>query len=188
MSRIFILWRRSAPAAIGFAVALSASLAFAADPPPATTAKPATTSPKPAAKATEAKPREGALGKGTSTLPTLTRDELRQCLSEQDRIKKEGADLAEMQTRLDGDRSAIERMGSELESEKAKVDVSDENAVNTYNVRVRQRTKLVEDYKAAAPAFNARVDKLADDRKAYAAKCADRRFFEDDYDAIKAGK
>ena len=66
--------------------------------------------------------------------------------------------------------------------------VADEAAVNAYNARVRQRTKLVEEYRAAAPVFNARVDKLAEDRKAYAAGCADRRFFEDDYDAIKAGK
>jgi hypothetical protein len=188
MPRTYNLWRRCAPAAIGLAVALCAPLALAADPPPAKTTKPATTSPKPAAKATEAKPREGALGKGTSTLPMLTRDELRQCLAEQDRIKKEGADLADAQTRLDGERSAIERLGSELEAEKAKVDVSDEAAVNAYNARVRLRTKQAEEYRAAVPVFNARVDKLAADGKAYATACADRRFFEDDYDAIKAGK
>jgi hypothetical protein len=188
MSRTFALWRRSAPVAIGLAVALCGPLALAADPPPAKAAKPAATSPKPAAKPTEAKPREGALGKGTSTLPMLTRDELRQCLAEQDRIAKEGAELAQAQAKMDGERKEIERLGTELEADKAKVDTSDEAAVNAYNARVRQRTKQAEEYRAAVPVFNARVDKLAADGKAYATGCADRRFFEDDYEAIKAGK
>jgi hypothetical protein len=187
MSRILTSRRCGAPLALGLTIALCAQAAYAADPAPAKT-KPAATSTKPAPKATEAKPREGALGKGTSTLPTLTREELRHCLNEQERIKKEGTDLAQAQTRMDAERSEIERLGTELAADKAKVDLTDEAAVNAYNARVLQRTKLVEDFRAAAPPFNARVDKLGEDRKAYATACADRRFFEDDYDAIKAGK
>lgn len=181
MSRFSASRRCSAPIAIGLAAALCAPLALAADPPPAKTTKPAATT-------TSAKPREGSLGKGSSTQPTLTREELRQCLNEQERIKKEGTDLAQLQTTMDGQRGEIDRTGTELETDKAKVDVSDEAAVNAYNARVRQRTKLVEEYRAAAPLFNARVDKLGEDRKAYASGCADRRFFEEDYDALKAGK
>ena len=171
-------WRRTnAPALFGAALALCASLAVAADPPPAKTksgTKPAKT--------------EGAFGKGSSTLPVLSMDELRQCLSEQDRIKKEGADLAQAQAAMDKERAEIERMGTELAADKAKVDSTDEAAVNAYNDRVRQRTQMIESFKAGAPVFNARVDKLVVDRKAYAEACADRRFFEEDYDAIKAGK
>ena len=67
MSRLFTSWRRSAPAAIGLTIALCAPIALAADPPPAK-GKPVAASPK---------PREGSFGKGSSTLPLLTRDELR---------------------------------------------------------------------------------------------------------------
>ncbi|HRI18813.1 MAG TPA: hypothetical protein PL196_09850, partial [Burkholderiaceae bacterium] len=143
---------------------------------------------KPAAKPTEAAPREGAFGKGTSTLPILTKDQLRQCMAEESRMKKEGNDLAQAQAKMEKDRADIERLGAELEADKAKVDTSDEAAVNAYNERARQRTKMIEEFKAGAPAFNARVDKLVVDRQAYAAACADRRFFEEDYEAIKAGK
>lgn len=167
-----------APALFGLALALCTSLAVAADPPPAK----AKTTPKPAPKT------EGAFGKGSSTLPVLSMDELRQCLSEQDRIKKEGADLAQAQAGMDKERADIESMGTELAADKAKIDASDEAAVNAYNERVRKRTQMIEAFKASAPVFNARVDKLVVDRKAYAEACADRRFFEEDYDAIKAGK
>ena len=142
----------------------------------------------PVAKAVGAAPREGSLGKGTSTLPTLTREELRQCLAEQDRIKKEGAELAQAQANMDKERADIERLGTELQADKAKVDTTDEAAVAAYNDRARQRTQRVEEFKAGAVRFNERVDKLVVDRQSYAAKCADRRFFEDDYEAIKAGQ
>lgn len=176
---------RLAPMAL--ALALAAGAAFAADPPPP--AKPAAkAAPKPATKAADTARREGALGKGTSSLPILTKEQLRQCLAEQERIRKESAELAQAQEQMDKNRADIERLGKELEADKAKVDTSDEAAVNAYNDRVRQRGKLIEDFKAAAPGFNQRVDKLGADRQAYASSCADRRFFEDDFDEIKAGK
>lgn len=181
-------------AVLALACALCVSAARAADTPPAK-AKAAASAPaggstgtRPVAKPTEAAPREGAFGKGTSTLPILTKDQLRQCVAEQDRMKKEGNDLAQAQAKMEKDRAEIERLGAELEADKAKVDTTDEAAVNAYNDRARQRTKMIEEFKGGAPAFNARVDKLVVDRQAYAAACADRRFFEEDYEAIKAGK
>lgn len=158
--------------AVGVAALLAAS-AYAADPapakgkPPAKAATPAAASPK---------------------QPVMTREELRACLAEQDRIAKEGAELAQAQARIDKDRADIERTGGELEAEKAKLDLGDEAAVNAYNERLRQRKQRFEDLKAFVPGFNTRVEKLAVDRQAYATACAERRFFEDDLEAIKAGK
>lgn len=168
--------------AVALAAALSAGAAIAADPPP--TAKPAA---KPAAKSPEPR-REGSLGKGTSPLPILTKEQLRQCMTEQERIRKENVELAEVQAQMDKDRAEIDRLGKEIETEKPKVDASDESAVNAFNERVRQRSRMIEDFKTAAPLFNQRVDKLGADRQAYTANCADRRFFEDDLAEIKAGK
>jgi aspartate oxidase len=168
--------------AVALAAALCVGAALAADPPP--TAKPAA---KPPAKSTEPR-REGSMGKGTSPLPILTKEQLRQCMAEQERIRKENAELAQAQEQMDKDRAEIERLGKEIETEKPKVDTSDESAVNAFNERVRQRIKMVEDFKAAVPAFNQRVDKLGVDRQAFATGCADRRFFEDDLAEIKAGK
>lgn len=174
------------------AALLLAGSAAAADPTPAkpkagtSGGTPPAAAAKPAAKG--GTPREGSFGKGTSTLPFLTRDQLRQCLADQERIKTEGAELAQAQARLDQDRADIERLGAELAADKAKVDTSDEAAVNAYNERARQRAKRIEDFKAAAPLFNQRVDKLVVDRQAFATGCADRRYFEDDLDDIKAGR
>lgn len=95
-----------------------------------------------------------------------------------------------MQTQraIEKDRGEIERLGAELEADKATLDRTSEAAVNAFNERARQRARLFEEFKAQAAPFNDRVDKLGADKQAYASKCADRRYFEDDHDAIKAGK
>jgi len=154
---------------------------FAADPAtPA--AKPAT---KPAAKV-DAKPRDAVMGKGTG--PVMSRDELRRCMTEDDRLKKETAGVLEAQVAMKKSRSEIDRLGSELEVEKASVDRTNQAAVDAFNEKVKTRGKIISDYSAAAPLFNERIDKLAADQEAYAKECGDRKYLESDYNDIKAGK
>jgi hypothetical protein len=169
-----------------FALVVSAAGVAPAAGADTATSPSAKTPAKAPAKAASAPPREGSLGKGTGAL--LTKDQLKQCMAEQDRMKQEGDDLVQTQAALAKTRSDIERLGSELDAEKATVDRSNQVAVDAYNERLRSRAKMIEDYKIAAPQFNQRVDKLSADRQGYAKDCADRRYLEEDYDAIKAGQ
>jgi len=154
---------------------------------PSTATKPAATAAaKPPAKAGDAKPREGSLGKGSG--PLLTREQLRLCMAEQERLKEEGTAAATNQGVLSKDRVEIDRLGSELDADKATLDRTSQTAVDGYNDRARARDKRAADYVAAAKAFNQRLDKLDADKETFKKDCADRRYFEDDYDAIKAGK
>jgi len=171
--------------AIGMACATGLPTALAADATPAPK-PPAKAAAKAPAKATDSKPREGSLGKGTG--PLLSREQLRQCLAEQDRLKKATAEVLELQHSFEKNRGDIERLGGELEAEKTTLDRTSQAAVDAYNEKARGRGKLIEDYKAAAPQFNERVDKLTDDKHVFAKDCADRKYLEADYDDIKAGK
>jgi len=170
--------------ALGAAFCLGLPPALAADTAPAP-AKPSTATPKTAPKPAP-KAREASFGKGTGSV--MTRDQLRQCMTDQDRMKKEAADILQTQLGLDRDRAEIDRTGAELEAGKASLDRTSQAAIDAYNERALARAKLIGDYKAAASPFNERVDKLTDDRQAYAKDCQDRRYLEEDYDAIKAGK
>lgn len=149
-------------------------------------------SPSPAAKAmpkpTDSKPREGSLGKGSGSGALLTSAQLRQCMAEQDRMAAEGASLVQAQRDLGAERSEIGRLDDELKAEQAVLDRSSQAAVDAYNAKLADRDKRVEAYRAATPAFNQRVEKLDADKQAFAKDCADRRYREEDYDAIKAGK
>lgn len=145
---------------------------------------------KPPAKssAKSSKPREASLGGGSASGPVMTKDELRQCLAEQDRLKQETADVVATQKKLAADRAEIDRTSAALDADRPNVDVSNKEAVDAFNARLQAKGKLVADYQAAAPAFNQRVDKLDADDKAFTKNCRDRRYFEDEYDEIKAGK
>ncbi len=155
-----------------------------------TTPPPARSATKPAAKpAKPARQRdEGSLGGGAASGPMLTKDELRQCLVEQDRLKQETADVVATQKKLAKDRAEIDRVGAAIDADRPTVDVSNGDAVDAFNARLQTKGKLIADYQAAAPAFNQRIDKLDADDKAFTKNCRDRKYFEDEYDEIKAGK
>ena len=162
---------------------LMAPAAIAAD---ATSPPTKATTAKTPAKAAEPAAREGGFGKGSG--PLLTREQLRQCLAEQDRLKQEATGVLQTQRTLDSDRSEIDRAGAELKAELATLDRTSQAAIDAFNAKVLAREKLVDAYQAAASAFNERVDKLDADKQVFAKDCADRRYREDDFDAIKAGK
>jgi len=149
---------------------------FAADP----------AAPKAVPKAPEAKAREGSLGKGTG--PLLTREQLRQCMAEQERLRTETAAVVQARRQVDTDQAEIDRTGAALKTKLEALDRTSQAAVDDYNADVQARAKLIDAYKAAAPLFNDRVEKLDDARKVWTKDCADRRYREDDLDAIKAGK
>lgn len=188
MNRSRLPARRAWPIVLaGCLGALLLQTATAADTATTTPAKPvAKSTAKPAAKPTKA--REGSLGGGTASGPMLTKDELRQCLAEQDRLKQETTDVVATQNKLSKDRAEIDRVGAEIDADRPSVDLSNKEAVDAFNARLQAKGKMVADYQAAAPAFNQRIDKLDADDKAFTKNCRDRRYFEDEYDEIKAGK
>lgn len=189
MNRLQILARMWLPLITAGVVSVFAMQAAVAQS--AATKSPAKSTAKPAAQSTTkpaTKQREGSLGGGTATGPVLTKDELRQCLAEQDRLKQETSDVVATQKKLASDRAEIDRVGAAIDAERPTVDVSNGDAVDAFNARLQAKGKLVADYQAAAPAFNQRVDKLDADDKAFTKNCRDRKYFEDEYNEIKAGK
>lgn len=170
--------------ALGLATAgaLNPTIALAAD---ATGAAPKA-APKAAAQPADGAPRQGSPGKGSGAV--LTREQLRQCIAEQDRIKAESAGLVAAQADLASQRAEIERLAAAQKEEQATLDRTSEAAVNAYNAKLQERSKLTEAYLAATPVFNGRVEKLDADKQNYAKACADRRYDEADLADIKAGK
>jgi hypothetical protein len=162
--------------------ALVAPVAIGAD---ATTPPVKAATPKASTKAA-AQAREGGFGKSNG--PLLTREQLRQCLTEQDRLKQEAAEVVQVQRTLESERAEIDRTGVELTAGKETLDRTSQAAIDAFNAKIQSREKQVEAYRLAAPAFNDRVDKLDTAKRSFAKDCADRRYHEDDYDAIKAGK
>ena len=133
-------------------------------------------------------PKEGNFGKGKSGGPLLTRAELRECMAQQPRVRAHGADTVKAQAELDQEKAELARLGAALKEQLAALDRTSAEAVAAHNEQALAIDKRVDEYAAAIPAFNAKVEALLKEREAFAKACENRRFDEKDEIAIKNGK
>ena len=134
------------------------------------------------------KTKEGAFGKPKPGSLLLSRNELRECLAQKERIRVQSDEMVKQQTQFTRNKDEIVRRGAELKDKLAALDRSSQEAVDQYNVEAAERDKLIEAYEAATPGFNARVDALTAQREAFVKSCDNRRYDEKDELAIQRGK
>ena len=134
------------------------------------------------------KPREASFGKARPGGPLLSRAQLRDCLARQGRLRGRPDEMARQQAALDASKAEIERLGNDLKEEGAALDRTSAEAVAAYNSQVNARDKMIDDYQAAVPDFNAKVDALKGEQAAFANDCGNRRYDETDEIAIRKGK
>jgi chromosome segregation ATPase len=130
--------------------------------------------------------KEGAFGKGGG--PMLTKEQLRSCMAQKDKVSQLDDELTREQTALTATKDQLKGSGETLKAGLETLDRSNAEAVAAYNEQAQARDKQIDDYQARVSAFNTRVESNKTDRDAYAKSCENRRFFEEDEIAIKKGK
>jgi hypothetical protein len=91
-------------------------------------------------------------------------------------------------TRLNTEREALTKAQAELEAERVAVVSENEKVVAAFNARARAVEAKVVAWNERNGQWNAAGVKLEEERKAWVATCADRRYREDDELAIKRGQ
>lgn len=128
----------------------------------------------------------GVFGKGKG--PLLTRTELRDCIARQERVRQLTEASVKGKAEIDAIKAEVDRQDGALQSELPTLDRGNAEAVEAYNAKVQARVKLIDDYNARGPAFNAGVDTLQAERDAFAKNCNNRRYDEKDESAVRNGK
>ena len=134
------------------------------------------------------KVKEGSFGKGKTGGPLLTRNQLRDCMSQQQRIAVQGNEALALQSEFERDKAELQRLGLALKEELAALDRTSAELVDQYNAKAASRDKMIDDFEARGSAYNLRVQQLKTEREAFAGACENRRFDEKDEIAIKSGK
>ncbi|MEO8153014.1 MAG: hypothetical protein ABI605_08090 [Rhizobacter sp.] len=134
------------------------------------------------------KPREGTLGGGKASGPIMSMAQLRACVAQQSHIQVQADETAKTQKQLSTDRAEIDRSAAALKESMATLDRTNQEAVQVYVDRAKAHDKLIDTYEAAVPLFNTKAEALQTERADYAKACEGRRYLEDDYKDIKAGK
>lgn len=138
-------------------------------------------------------PRAGntlSLGGAATTAggPLLTRDQLRQCLSQQAALRSQGHEATRAQTELEASRKELSRLETELQSERSTVDAANDGAVTAFNAKLEHWRGLAEAYNAKLPAVNGRIDEYNAAQARWQGECGSRRYDEADYFAIQRGR
>ena len=134
------------------------------------------------------KPKEATFGGGKGGGAFLTRNQLRDCMAQQAKVKQTQAEMLEMQDKLNADKTDIGKTGETLKADLEALDRTSPEAVDAYNERAVARDKRIDDYQQQVDQFNGRVDKARSEREAFSKACENRRYFEDDEIAIRKGK
>lgn len=140
------------------------------------------------AAAQQGKPREGTLGGGSGAGPTLTREQLRDCLVEQDQLKTTSDALARETQTIDAEKTEITSAGAALKEDEGKLDKTSADALKAHVEKALAHDQRIEAWNAKLPAFNERVRTLQQLNDKWKGGCADRRYREDDLILLQARK
>jgi len=128
------------------------------------------------------------LGTGKPQGLILSRNELRECLAQQGRIKTKRQDAEQMRAQLEKEKEDIKQSADGMRDRLATLDRTNKDLVDQYNADVAAQDKRIDAYKERTDTFNAQVDALNTDREAWGKNCENRRYDEKDELAIKMGK
>jgi hypothetical protein len=162
---------RAAVVTACLAACLAAPAAWAADPPAT-----------PAASKPAAKPAAKGAGKGKNV---MTRDELRACMDEQDRLQGLRSKVEKEQASLDRTRNEVASIDEQLARKRETLDPADEPGKQALDAEVVRRDQIAEAYNARVAALREQGRTFDAGRESWVARCANRDFDEMDEAAIK---
>lgn len=134
----------------------------------------------PPAKTTSAKQATGK----TKPKP-MSRDQLRACMDQQDRLVAMREKVLKEQTSLDQQRAEVERMDAEIARKLVGLDPADATAKQALSDEEARRNEIGEAYNARLPALKEQGTTLDRERQSWVERCADKDFDQLDELAIK---
>lgn len=115
----------------------------------------------------------------------MSRDQLRACMDQQDRLLTMRQSVLKEQTSLDQQRADVARMDAELASKRAALDPTDAVAKQALTDEETRRNAAGDAYNTRLPALKEQGSALDKERQTWVERCADKDFDELDEAAIK---
>lgn len=122
---------------------------------------------------------------GKSKPKPMSRDQLRSCMDQQDRLMAMRENVLKEQTSLDQQRAEVKSMDAELERKRAALDPADAVAKQALQDEEARRNQLGDTYNARLPGLKEQGANLDKERQSWVERCADKDFDEIDEAAIK---
>jgi hypothetical protein len=124
----------------------------------------------------------------TTKTPVLTPAQLRDCLSQKDKLHAQKDDVLKYRAALDADKAEITKAETALSDDVLTLDKTNGEAVDAYNARIRARDQMFEDYKSKVDIYNGKVGAATASQNSYSKACESRRYDERDLSDPKVKK
>lgn len=138
--------------------------------------------PAPAAYAAAKAPAKSA---SKSKPKTISREELRACMDQQDRITAMRQKVMQEESSLDKQRIEVSKMDAELERKRAALDPADAAGKEALTTEEAKRNQIADAYNARLPAVREQAAAVNTERQSWVDRCANKNFDEIDEYAIK---
>lgn len=115
---------------------------------------------------------------------TLTPADIRACLRQDQRLADLEKRLVTYQASMTSYRERISALEADLDNRRKQIDGTDPAAVKEYNTRVERHRKMIDTFnEEMLPTLDQRRDQLNKLVTDYNGRCADKSYFEDDWQA-----
>lgn len=131
---------------------------------------------------TSAKPPANTTANAKPNL--MSRDELRACMDEQERLKQLGDRVKQEQAAADQLRAQVQQIDAALAGKRAALDPADAAATQAIADEVARRDQIVDSYNARLPALREQGTSFDTGRQAWVERCTRRDYDEMDEAAI----
>ena len=137
--------------------------------------------------AQDAAPKKAPAAKAApkSKANLMTRDELRACMNETDRLQGMRAKFEQEQAELDRQKAQVQAMDAELQKDIAAFDGADEGARKKLEDKGNERDQAADRYNASLAGFRERGQTYNTAREQWAERCTKKDYDELDEAAIK---
>ena len=115
----------------------------------------------------------------------MSRDELRACMDQQDRLLQQRSNVEQGQAQLDRQRGEVEALDADLARKRAALDPADAAGAQALAGDVSRRDEIVAQYNARLRALRDEAGEFDRQRQQWVERCANKDFDEMDEAAIK---
>lgn len=121
------------------------------------------------------------------TGPTLSRDQLRDCVTQQNQLEADAKSLSTLDTELQSKLALIQNLEANIAQSKPQVDQYSQESIDSYNALARQYKMLVSTYNGSLPDHKSWIKEFKIAQQRFNSKCVGQTYSESDMKAVLAG-
>jgi|GEM_PF-1957689 len=118
--------------------------------------------------------------------PVLSREQLRQCVSQQNQLNDNGTEIDKAESVLQAKSNELERLESQIKQSEPLVNQYSHESVVNHNALISKHKRLASAYNKTLPTHNSQIETYNAEQQAFNTNCAGHAYYISDMKAVLA--